>query len=367
MESKAIGKVDIVCGGQFGDEGKGAVAAYLASRKGQNNQGYSFTARVGGYNAEHRYYHAGKEYTGRVLPCGLIEDSLDLYLGAGHLFSIDALNHEVESMSIRKERVVIDRNAGIVTEKHMGLSAGADRGKRGGTTGRGAGKAATDKVLRDGSFKVAGEYPELAENYRVDNVSMLIRSRLNNGEFGLLEGSQGALLSVDHGYYPFNCAKNVTPTGVLAETGVESYAVRDTYVVYRAFPMRVPGTSGPSKGRELPWEEIETMLGRPLTEDQKRQTLADGTKGDYERMFEWNDEEFLASLTLCGPTQMVLTFADWLNPEDSGVTEFEKLSQKTKDFVAHMETLAEGVLGRKVPVSIIKTGAAEESVINRIK
>lgn len=352
------GKLDIVVGGQYGDEGKGAVAAYLATHKD-----YGFTVRVGGYNAEHRYFYKGKEYTGRVLPCGLVNEKIRLYLGAGHLFSIEALEKEIADMGIDKSRVFIDENAGIVTEEHMNLSASADRGARGGTTGRGAGKAAAHKVLRDGKFKVAKDYPYLVENFNVVNIARMIREDLNAGVNGLLEGSQGALLAIDHGTYPFCCAKNVTPAGVVAEAGTDMYAVRDTYAVYRTYPMRVPGNSGPTPGAEVPWPELEKRLGYELPEKLKRQTLADGTKGDYERMFEWSDIDFIKSLTLCTPTHIAITFIDWLTPADADKKTWDSLSPATIQWIGDVVALAEQTLGRKVSPAIIKTGAAEDSII----
>ncbi|MDA3834061.1 MAG: adenylosuccinate synthetase [Spirochaetales bacterium] len=354
------GKLDMVVGGQFGDEGKGSAVQGLMARND-----YGFTVRVGGYNAEHRYKANGKEYMCRVLPCGLIQPGTVLCLGAGHVFSIEALNEEVEKFGIDPAMVVIDRNAGIVTEKHLKRSREADRSKRGGTTGRGAGKASADKVLRDGTFKVAKDYVELADKYTVCNVSQYVNDKLMAGSNGLLEGSQGALISLNHGYYPYSCAKDVTPAGVIAEAGVGFRNVDEVVAVYRAFPMRVPGKSGPTGGLEWSWAKVENHLGKELPESAKRQTLHDYTDGDYERIFEWSWKDFGKSVILCDPIVMMLTFADWLNPDDEGKTEWEDLSLATKDHVAQMESSAKQLLGREVPVKYIRTGVKDTDIVVR--
>ena len=351
------GKIDIIVGGQFGDEGKGSISAWFAM-----NKKYKAAVRVGGYNAEHRFSHNGKVYTGRVLPCAFINKSIKLYLGAGHLFSIDALKEESLRNGVPASRITIDSNTGIVTKKHMGQSENADRSKRGGTTGRGAGKAAVHKVMRDGTFKVASKYASLAKMYKIGDISGKIRKDLLGGKDILVEGSQGAFLSVDHGYYPYCCAKNVTPAGVLAEVGAGISDVREIIAVYRAFPMRVPGHSGPSLGKELPWSKVEKKAGK-LSEDEKRQTLSDGSKGGYERMFEWNWEEFRKSLILCSPTQMVLTFADWICTDDKGVNKQAHLHFSVRERINRMEEIAFEVLGRNVKVTLIKTGPNEDDIV----
>lgn len=53
--------IDIVCGGQAGDEGKGKISAYL-SYKGS----YAYCVRVGGPNAGHTVVQNGTSYTLKI-------------------------------------------------------------------------------------------------------------------------------------------------------------------------------------------------------------------------------------------------------------------------------------------------------------
>jgi len=353
------GSIDIVCGGQYGDEGKGSIAIWLAT-----HNRYNFSVRVGGFNAEHRFFYEGNEYTSRILPCAGVSPHMDLYLGAGHLFSVKSLKEEVKSLGINPARIFIDKNAGIVLPMHQKQSQNANRGKRGGTTGQGAGKAATHKVLRDGTFVTASMSPEL-QGQPFYFLPQKICSDLNMGKYGLIEGSQGALLSLNHGYYPFCCAKDVTPAGVLAEVGATLSDVRDIYAIYRAYPMRVPGKSGPTGGAEIDWEEMEVRLGRGVSKEGKMQTQSDGSKKGTERIFEWSWGDFRKSIALCGPTKMVFTFADWHHPDNLGVNKWEDLHSSTMKHISDMERVAAEILGRQVMVTLIKTGPKEEEYIAR--
>ena len=59
--------VDIVVGGQGGDEGKGKICAYLAV-KGD----YDYSIRVGGPNAGHTIFFNDKIYTLKTMPGGFV-------------------------------------------------------------------------------------------------------------------------------------------------------------------------------------------------------------------------------------------------------------------------------------------------------
>lgn len=308
------GLVDIVAGGQFGDEGKGQIAAWLTHRAVAEGEPYGFAVRTGGSNAEHRFNDPeNRRFTGRVLPCAAwIDPNIKLVLGAGHMIKLDSFFREVQQLEDRfgpdqKKRIIIDANAGVIEPAHQQKSR--ETAWRG-STHQGTGAAVAHKVLRDGKFRTASKYPEL-EPFVVDCAAAMMDRWMRAGECGLVEGSQGALLSLDHGYYPFCTAKNVTPPAVIAEAGIAINRVRHIWGVYRAMPMRVPGNSGPSDGREVSWEELEEALGRRIPEEDKRQT----DSGDRERIFVWSWNEFYKSLILLEPTHIALTFMDWYVPK----------------------------------------------------
>lgn len=302
--------IDVVVGGQFGDESKGQICAHLVKDAMDRGHSYGFAVRVGGSNAEHRFETPdGRRHTGRVLPCaGWVDSYVKMVLGAGHMIKLDSFFSEVAELTTmwgdRTDRIFIDPQAGVIEPRHT--EAGEGTAWRG-STHQGSGQATAHKVIRDGTFKTAKDYPELNDFIYHRGTWELIRNWTMDGEIGLLEGSQGALLSLNHGYYPFCTSKDVTPAALLAESGIPTKFVRRIYAVYRTVPMRVPGNSGPAGEREITWEQLEAAIGRELPEGVKRQT----DSGDRERVFLWSWDDFSKSVALCGPTHMVLTFADW--------------------------------------------------------
>jgi adenylosuccinate synthase len=315
-----MNNVDVVVGGQFGDEGKGQICAHLAYKQMVTGDPYGFSVRVGGSNAEHRFATPdGTRHTGRVLPCaGWVDRDTKLVLGAGHMIKLNSFFSEVKELTgmfgDQTGRIFIDPQAGVIDSLHVG--AGEHTAWRG-STHQGNGQAVACKVLRDGTFRVARDYPELKDFVKPNTVETM-KYWMDLGEIGLVEGSQGALLSLNHGYYPFCTSKDVTPAAILGEAGIPTRRVRDTYAVYRTVFMRVPGNSGPSAGRELSWEELEAAIGKAIGDDVKVQT--DSPTGARERMFLWSWEEFEKSVALIGPTRMALTFADWWSTSFSGMS-----------------------------------------------
>ena len=304
--------IDIVCGGNFGDEGKGQICAHLVHRQMKQDKPYSFAVRVGGSNAEHRFETPdGKRHTGRVLPvAGWVDPNIKLVLGAGHMIKLDSFFRELRELRDiyggQHNRILIDKQAGVIESHH--IKAGEGPAALRGSTHQGTGQAVAHKVIRDGKFRTAQDYPEL-HDYICDNTVELMNIWMKNGETGLLEGSQGALLSLNHGYYPFCASKDVTPAALLAEAGIATRRVRHIWAVYRIVPMRVPGNSGPSDGRELEWEELELACNKQLQipESAKRQT----DSGNRERIFMWSWKEFEKTIAMIGPTHIALTFTDW--------------------------------------------------------
>lgn len=337
--------IDICCGGQMGDEAKGQICAWLVHERMNKGSPYGFAVRVGGSNAEHRFFvPSGKRYTGRVLPvAGWVDPNIKMVLGAGHMIKLSSFFSEIKELESmygsQRKRVFIDPLAGVIDPDHVekGKEAAAWRG----STHQGTGSAVAHKVVRDGNFRTAKDYPELHDYVGPDTVE-LMEDWMQNGQTGLLEGSQGALLSLNHGYYPFCTSKDVTPAALLAEAGISTRQVRHIWAVYRTVSMRVPGNSGPSDGKELNWDDLEEAAGLIIPEDAKRQT----DSGNRERIFLWSWKEFKKTVAMIGPTHMALTFCDWWP--------FLQITDGTtlKDHIREMERLAD------CSVNIVRNGPA---------
>lgn len=339
------GNLDILIGGQFGDEGKGQVCVHLAIKNR-----YSFYCRVGGSQAEHRSClpntmdPAKKFFTSRIIPTGAwVSPEADWVLGAGHILRESTIKSEILSLysfwgsDTVKRRLKVDPNATVITERAI---ANAESGAHRGTTHQGNGYAAAQKVLRNGDVLLAKDC-DTFKPYIADTVD-LMNTWMDNGYNGFLEGTQGVMLSLNHGYYPFCTSKDVTPAAIMAEAGLTFDRVRDIWSVFRTFPMRVPGNSGPSLGKELSWDEVESLIGYTLDKKLKKQTETldlDDSPEHFERIFQWDWNEFKRSILLTHPTRLALTFLDWI--PDAGY-QFKH--------IGHMEQVA------NAPVSIVRFG-----------
>lgn len=339
------GKVDIVVGGQFGDEGKGSVALHLA-----HFRNYGAYVRTGGENAEHRVITPdGQEHCFHILPTALAarrDNCPKLILAAGMTFSLAGLYREMETHSIPWDRLVIDRNAAIITDDLR--KSGEEAANKRGSTFLGVGATMAAKVRRAGQCTLAQDTTLISS---CSLASLCMRRILNAGENILLEGSQGTMLSLDHGYYPYCTSRNVTAMGALSDAGLNWKDVRDVFMVVKTVPTRVPGNSGPSLGREMSWELVCQHAGRPYEEivQSADESAGDGA-GGLERPFELSIPEICHAADLNGATRIVLTFADWWDYKDLGVQCWGALSYRTKALVVALEKR----LG--IPVVMVRTG-----------
>ena len=172
----------IVCGGFWGDEGKGKILSYLAITDNPN-----IVARAGvGPNAGHTIEFEGIEYKLRLVPSGFINPKARLLVGAGVLVNPRLIIEEINRTKTQ-DRIGIDYQSGIIEQKHIEIdSTNAHLKGKIGTTGSGCGPANMDRVMR--TLKIARDLPEL-EPYLTD-VSLEISESLERGDSVIAEGSQ---------------------------------------------------------------------------------------------------------------------------------------------------------------------------------
>lgn len=161
----------------------------------------------------------------------------------------------------------------------------------------------------------------------------------------MLEGTQGSGLSLHHGPYPSVTSRDTNVAGCLAEAGIAPARVRKVVMVVRTYPIRVGGTSGPMTS-ELSWEEIERRSGliglaqRELTSKTKKLRRVGEPEWDLLRR----------AALLNAPTDIALTFADYLHAKNAEAWRFEQLTDETIQFIDEVER----VTGARV--SLISTG-----------
>jgi adenylosuccinate synthase len=271
-----------VIGAQWGDEGKGKVVDWLASRA-------DVVVRFqGGHNAGHTLVVGNQTYKLSLLPSGLVRGKLGI-IGNGVVVDPEALLAEIDrvrsqGLNVTPETLRIAENAILILPLHSALDRAREeaRGARKiGTTGRGIGPAYEDKVARR-AIRVA----DLAEpdtlDAKLDELLLHHNTLLNGlgaptfakqdllerllalaprilpfaepvwerldearraGRRILFEGAQAVMLDVDHGTYPFVTSSNTVAATAASGSGMGPAAVGFVLGIAKAYTSRVG--SGP--------------------------------------------------------------------------------------------------------------------------
>ncbi len=108
----AVPLVDVLVGAQYGSEGKGNIASYIAPE-------YKYLVRVGGPNAGHKVY-GDPPYTFHHLPSGTRHaETARLLIGPGAVISVRGLLKEILECDVSHDRLVIDEQAMIIEPKDV--------------------------------------------------------------------------------------------------------------------------------------------------------------------------------------------------------------------------------------------------------
>ncbi len=344
--------VDVLVGGQYGSEGKGQVSAYLAPE-------YDFLLRVGGPNAGHKVHEEPEPYTFHLLPSGTRACGAGLIIGPGAVLSIPRLLAEIRDCRVSPERLSIDPQAVIIEDADRELEGGK-LAKQIGSTAQGVGAATARKVLRsaaDPGVRLAGEASELKPYIR-DSHGILERA-FARGQRIFLEGTQGTGLSLHHGDYPYVTSRDTTVGGCLAEAGVAASRVRKIIAVCRSYPIRVKnpdGESGPI-GEELTWGEIARRSGIDVEELLRSEKTSTTRRSRRVAEFDWTLLRRAAHLN--GPSDIAVTFVDYLDVKNREARRFEQLTPATRRFIEEVERVA------LASVSLIATRFHSRSIIDR--
>ncbi|PHX75450.1 MAG: adenylosuccinate synthase [Actinobacteria bacterium] len=272
----------VIVGAQWGDEGKGKATDLLGDR-------VEYVVRYqGGNNAGHTVVIGDQKYALHLLPSGILSPSVVPVIGNGVVIDPGVLLQEIKGLNergINTSKLVISANAHLITPYHRTIDKVTERflgNNKIGTTGRGIGPAYADKInrigirvqdlfdpsileqkieaaLRDKNQvltkvfnrkgmevkQIVDEYLEYADILRpyVTDTSLLLNQALAAGKVVLLEGSQGTLLDVDHGTYPFVTSSNPTAGGACAGSGIGPTKITRVIGILKAYTTRVG--SGP--------------------------------------------------------------------------------------------------------------------------
>lgn len=360
--------VDVIVGGQFGSEGKGNIAAYLSKE-------YDVLVRVGGPNAGHTVASASGEFTYHQLPSGAKDCDAELLLGPGMTIDVAKLLEEVRRAGIKEDRLFIDPDAMIISEEDIQQENGLRDNIS--STASGSGAAAARRIMgRAGNTKLAKDIPELepfvggAKTSRGSTMRRL-ETAFASGKSVLLEGTQGSGLSLYHGPYPYVTSRDTNVAGCLSEAGISPSRLRRVILVTRTTPIRVANpkdddkTSGVLK-YETTFDAVASLAGldaeKVKTAEKTSTTKRDRRVGH----FDW--ELFRKSCRLNAPTDIALTFADYISSDNQDARRFEQLTRATREFIEELELVSQArvtLINTRFPKPFEHRSADLRSIIDR--
>lgn len=272
-------------GMQWGDEGKGKITDYFASKA------EIVVRSQGGNNAGHSVQHNGKRYALRLLPSGILNPNVTNVLADGTVINPGSLIEEIKGMKengIEKLNLIISTRATLVLPYHAELDKAREEAlgaNKIGTTKNGIGPAYEDKaarlsirmgdllnpeVLKDRvHVVVALKNKELAayngktfdenEIYqylldcaselkdRITDTTVFLRKAWKEGKKILFEGAQGAMLCLNYGTFPYVTSSSPLATAIPNNTGLPLTAVDNVLGIMKAYTTRVGEGPFPSE------------------------------------------------------------------------------------------------------------------------
>jgi adenylosuccinate synthase len=290
----------VLVGAQWGDEGKGKATDLLGGR-------VDYVVRYqGGNNAGHTVVIGDEKYALHLLPSGILTPGCTPVVGNGVVVDPAVLLHEIQGLKDRgvdTSRLLLSANAHLITPYHVALDKVSERflGKaKIGTTGRGIGPTYADKVGRIGvrvqdlfdekilrqkvESALEGKNQVLVKTYNrralevdeiadamlayadelrpyVADTTLLLNQALDAGKTVLLEGSQGTLLDVDHGTYPFVTSSNPTAGGACAGSGIGPTKISGVIGILKAYTTRVGSGPFPTELHDEDGEKLRDIGG----------------------------------------------------------------------------------------------------------
>lgn len=286
--------VDVLLGLQWGDEGKGKIVDFLATK-------YDIIARFqGGPNAGHTLYYRDKKVVLHTIPSGVFHPNLMNVIGNGVV--IDPVSFQLECEEIEalgvdlKSTMLISERAHLILPTHKLLDKASEMAKgknKIGSTLKGIGPTYMDKTGRNGlrvgdvlqdDFKdryqvlkekhlqlLNGVFDddqlpsmeidffkavERLKQYQIIAAEYWLHEMLQSGKRVLAEGAQGTMLDIDFGTYPFVTSSNTVTAGLCTGLGIPPKWVGKVYGISKAYCTRVGGGPFPT--------ELENEVGEQL-------------------------------------------------------------------------------------------------------
>ena len=339
------GKVDVLLGLQWGDEGKGKVVDVLTPK-------YDVVARFqGGPNAGHTLEFEGQKYVLRSIPSGVFQGGKINIIGNGVVLAPDLFMNEAKDLEKSghelQSRLHISSKAHLIMPTHRILDRALEvaKGKaKVGTTGKGIGPTYTDKVSRNGlrvgdilegfeekyaahkerhmkmlssmgwtdfdgfeeTEKTWMEGVEFLRRFKIVDSEHEVNRTLKDGKSILCEGAQGTMLDVDFGSYPFVTSSNTICAGACTGLGIGPNKVGNVLGIMKAYCTRVGSGPFPTELFDDTGKRIRD-LGHEY-----------GAVTGHERRCGWVDlVQLRYSIMVNGVTQLIMMKSDVLDDFDT--------------------------------------------------
>ena len=290
----------VLVGAQWGDEGKGKATDLLGGV-------VDYVVRYqGGNNAGHTVVIGDEKYALHLLPSGILSPGVIPVIGNGVVIDPAVLMRELNGLNDRgidTSRLRISSNAHLIAPYHIEVDKVSERflGRaKIGTTGRGIGPAYMDKIGRIGlrvqdlfdpgilsakieaaldtrnqllvkvfnrraldPKRITEELLAFAQPLAplVTDTSLMLNRALDHDEVVLLEGSQGTLLDIDHGTYPFVTSSNPTSGGACAGAGIGPTRISRVLGILKAYTTRVGAGPFPTELFDADGETLRQVGG----------------------------------------------------------------------------------------------------------
>lgn len=263
----------VVVGTQWGDEGKGKITDFLATKA-------DVVVRFqGGNNAGHTVVFDHKKYALHLLPSGILNPKCINIMANGMVINPKAFYEELSKIQNKFTLYISDR-AHITFPFHIAIDKLNEEKEVIGTTHKGIGPTYRDKAARTGirvgdfvgpnnqalikeqilkhqayltkdQLDIDGlvnEYVEYASYMKpyVADTSYLLNELIHDKKV-LFEGAQGVMLCLDHGTYPFVTSSSPTAASVPLNTGLAPWFIKGAVGVTKAYTTRVGNGPFPSE------------------------------------------------------------------------------------------------------------------------
>jgi adenylosuccinate synthase len=335
--------MDIVLGLQWGDEGKGKFIDLIS-------ENYDITARFnGGSNAGHSIERNGRRITLKMIPSGIFMKGVQNVIGTGTVLDPVSFKKEILNLQVFDEKVqpentiIISLKAHFVLPTYKFLDVFMEESPEYttiGTTKNGIAQAYSNKILRqnvrvgdmfapdfknkvqhilDRDYKmltaggmtlpsleeISNEFFEAVDflkRFKCTETEIYLNNALAEGKTILAEGSQAAMLDIDHGTYPYVTSSSTTASGASSGLGVSPKKIGKVFGIAKAYCTRVGNGVFPTELFDELGEEIRTK-GNEF-----------GSNTGRPRRTGWLDLPALKyAVMINGVTQLVLTKADVLS------------------------------------------------------